>query len=112
MTMSLQTREVFPGGDRCHLETPVRFGRRRTDQVGHLLLTSQWLQFRGTVDLNIAWNDVAAIEQSGLDLVILLHGSLRTVRFCCQTDEDAQRASVTARHLTALAQSHPLEQAT
>jgi hypothetical protein len=112
MTMSLQTGEVFPGGDRCHFETPVRFGRRRTDQVGHLLLTSQWLQFRGTVDLSIAWDEVAAIEHTGRDLVIMLHRSSRTVRFCCQTDEEAARAAVTARHLSALAQTHPLEEAT
>jgi hypothetical protein len=109
MATSLQTRETYPDGDRCHFATPVRFGRRRTDQVGHLLLTSQWLQFRGTVDLSIAWGEVSAIEHTGRDLVIALNGSRRTVRFCCQSDEEAQRAGVTARHLTALAQSEPFE---
>ena len=88
---------------------PVRFGRRKTDQVGHLLLTSQWLQFHGTVDISISWGEVAAIEHPGADLVVLLTGTNRTVRFCCQSDEDAQRAGVTARHLTALAQSDPLQ---
>jgi hypothetical protein len=109
MTMSVQTESFFDDGDRCHLTTPVRFGRRRTDQVGHLLLTSQWLQFRGTVNLNISWDEVGEIEDSGRDLVLSLRGSGRTVRFCCQTDEEAQRANITARHLIALAQSDPLQ---
>lgn len=96
--------------DRCHYTTPVRFGRRKTDQVGHLVLTSLWLTFRGTLDLNIAWTEVARVEQAGSELVVSLHGSRRTLRFCCPADEDAQRGAIVAMHLIALAQSEPLEQ--
>ena len=109
MTTFLQTGGAPPGDDRCHLVTAVRFGRRRTDQVGHLLLTSSWLQFRGTVDLSLSWGEVASVDNSGRDLVVALHGTRRTLRFCCQTDDEAVRAGVTARHLAALAQSEPLE---
>ena len=100
---------MLPGDDRCHLVTPVRFGRRRTDQVGHLMMTSAWLQFRGTVDLNLSWAEVASVEYAARDLVVALHGTRRTLRFCCQTDDEASRAGVTARHLAALAQSDPLQ---
>jgi hypothetical protein len=109
MTTSLQTAGAGPGDDRCHLVTPVRFGRRRTDQVGHLLLTSAWLQFRGTVDLSLSWSEVSSVDYAGCDLVVALHGTARTLRFCCQTEGEALRAGATAGHLAALAQSEPLQ---
>jgi hypothetical protein len=111
MTTSLQTADATGDDHRCHLATPVRFGRRRTDQVGHLQLASGWLQFRGTVDLNISWSEVAGVACEGLDLVVSLHGTRRILRFCCQTESDASRASVTAGHLADLAQSDPLQPA-
>jgi hypothetical protein len=111
MTTSLQTADVTGDDHRCHLATPVRFGRRRTDQVGHLLLASGWLQFRGTVDLNIPWAEVAGVACEGLDLVVSLYGTRRILRFGCQTESDASRATVTASHLADLAQSDPLQPA-
>ena len=105
----LQTAAV-PGDDgRSHLTLPVRFGRRRTDQVGHLAFTSAWLQFRGTVDMSIPWCEVLRVEHRDADLVVSLHGTQRTLRFSCQSDQDADRGSVMATHLTALAQSHPFQ---
>jgi hypothetical protein len=110
VTTPLQTATPVDDGRR-HLELPVRFGRRKTDQVGHLVFTSAWLQFRGTVDVSISWSEVARIDHTGPDLVVFLHGTQRTLQFCCQSNDDAVRACVTATHLTALAQSHPFEPA-
>jgi hypothetical protein len=105
----LQTAAAPGEDDRSHLTLPVRFGRRRTDQVGHLVFTSAWLQFRGTIDMSIPWREVSRVEQRDADLVVSLHGTQRTLRFSCQADVDAARASVMATHLTALAQSHPVQ---
>ena len=98
-------------GDQCHLAIAVRFGRRKTDQVGHLTFTTARLQFRGTVDFTIAWSEVCRVDRLGADLIVFLQGTQRTLRFSCQNDEDARRASVSAMHLAALAQSHPYEPA-
>ncbi len=108
MTTSLQTDGGLHHDDPCHFATPVRFGRRRTDQVGHLVFTSAWLRFRGTVDFAVAWAEVGSVAHAGPDLVVSLHGTRRTLRFCCHTDHEAARAAATAVHLTALAQSEPL----
>jgi hypothetical protein len=108
MATSLQTDGGLHRDEPCHLATPVRFGRRRTDQVGHLVFTSSWLRFRGTVDFAVAWTEVAAVTQTARDLVVALHGTRRTLRFCCQSDQEAARARATAVHLAALAQSDPL----
>lgn len=108
MTTFLQTDGSLPHDDPCHLATPVRFGRRRTDQVGHLVFTSNWLRFQGTVDFAVPWVEVASVAQSGQDLVVSLHGTGRTLRFCCHNDAEATRARAAAVHLTALAHSNPL----
>ena len=106
-----EQREVATPLQTAHLSLPVRFGRRRTDQVGHLVFTSAWLQFRGTVDVSIAWSEVSRVEPAGADLVVSLHGTQRTLRFSCQAGEDAVRGSAVATHLTALAQSDPFQPA-
>jgi hypothetical protein len=95
--------------DRSHLTLPVRFGRRRTDQVGHLVFATAWLQFRGTVDMSVPWSEVSRVEHEDAALVVSLHGTQRTLRFSCQSHEDAVRCTVMATHFTALAQSHPLQ---
>ena len=105
----LQTAGTTAEDDRSHLSLPVRFGRRRTDQVGHLVFTSAWLQFHGTVDMSIPWSEVSRVDHANADLVVSLHGTQRTLRFACQSPEDALRGSVTAAHLVALAQSHPFQ---
>ena len=91
--------------DECHFTTAVRFGRRKTDQVGHLQLTSLWLKFHGALDVSISWSEVAGVGREGRELVVSLHGTRRTLRFWCQTDDDASRGFVVANHLSALAQA-------
>jgi hypothetical protein len=109
MATFLQTDGGLHDHDPCHLATPVRFGRRRTDQVGHLVFTSNWLRFRGTVDVAVSWTDVASVAQAGRDLVVSLHGTRRILRFICHNESEATRARATAGHLTALAHSDPLQ---
>ncbi len=91
--------EPLAPGDVCHFATPVRFGRRRADQVGHLSLTSGWLKFRGAVDLSVAWTEVAAVQRAGCEIIISLDDSKRVLRFSCHSLEEAARASVLAQHL-------------
>ena len=86
-------------GDRCHLFTPVRFGRRRADQVGHLELTSGWMKFHGALELSVVWTEVAAVERAGHDIVVALVDSQRVLRFSCHALEEAARGAVVARHL-------------
>jgi hypothetical protein len=85
--------------DECHFTTAIRFGRRKTDQVGHFTLTSLWLKFHGTVDLRIAWGEVARVEQAGAEIIVSLHGTRRTLRFCCSSDEEAARGAAIGAHL-------------
>ena len=104
---SVQTQRPRPD-DECHFDTPVRFGRRRSDQVGHLVLSSQWLRFHGTVDLSVGWTEIARIEQTADEIVVWLHGTRRTLRFGCRSEDEAGRAMTIATHLVALAHSEPL----
>ena len=93
-------------GDECHYVTPVRFGRRRADQYGHLILTSGWLKFRGTLDLSIAWSEVADVQRVSRDVVVSLQGSRRLLRFSCHSAGEAARGVVLAQHLTQSARPH------
>ena len=97
------SNEPLAPGDVCHFVTPVRFGRRRADQFGHLSLTSGWLKFRGTLDISVAWTEVAAIQRAGRDLIISLHDSKRVLRFLCHSESEAARAGVLAQHLAGMA---------
>ena len=94
--------------DECHFTTAVRFGRRKTDQVGHLQLTTLWLKFHGALDVAISWSEVEAVERDGRELVVSLRGTRRTLRFWCQSDDDASRGFVVGNHLSALAQADRL----
>jgi hypothetical protein len=99
------------GDDSSHLTIPVRFGRRKTDQVGHLVFAGTSLRFHGTVDMRIAWSEVSRIDHAAQDLVVSFHGTQRTMRFCCQSEEEALQASVLGAHLAALAGSDPYQPA-
>jgi hypothetical protein len=59
--------------------------------------------------MSVPWSEVSRVDHANADLVVWLHGTQRTLRFSCQSGEDAVRGSVTAAHLTALAQSHPFQ---
>src|SRR5215831_11193734 len=86
-------------GDTCHYVAPVRFGRRRSDQYGHLVLTGGWLKFRGTLDVSILWSEVSRVERATRDVVISLEDSRRVLRFACHSEAEAARGAVLARHL-------------
>ncbi len=91
--------DPLPPGDACYFVCPVRFGRRRADQFGHLLITSGRLHFRGALDLSVAWSEVAQVRRDGRDIVISLHESRRVLRFSCQSLREAVRGGVLAEHL-------------
>jgi hypothetical protein len=78
----VNSNEPLAPGDVCHFVAPVRFGRRRSDQFGHLSLTSGWLKFRGA-----------------RDIIVSLHDSKRVLRFSCNTASEAARAGVLAQRL-------------
>jgi hypothetical protein len=90
-------------GDACHFVCPVRFGRRRADQVGHLLLSACCLQFRGALDVSVAWSEVATVRRDGREILVRLQDSTRTLRFSCPSHAEAARAGILAEHLARLA---------
>ena len=92
-------------GDECHFVAPVRFGRRRADQYGHLVLTSGWLKFRGTVDVSAAWSEVAEVQRTQREVVVSLRDSRRLLRFSCHSEAEAARGALIAHHLTQSAQT-------
>jgi hypothetical protein len=91
-------------GDECHFVTPVRFGRRRADQYGHLVLTSGWLKFRGTVDVSAAWGEVGEVQRARREIVVSLRDSRRLLRFSCHSEGEAARGALIAQHLAQSAQ--------
>ncbi len=86
-------------GDQCHFVAPVRFGRRRSDNYGHLVLTAGWLKFRGTLDVSVGWSEVAEVQRTGRDIVVSLEASKRLLRFSCYSVAEAARGGVIAQHL-------------
>ena len=89
----------LPAGEHCHFATPVRFGRRRADQIGHVELTSSWLKFHGALDMSVVWSEVAGVERDGRDILVSLMESRRVLRFCCHSAEEAARGTSVARYL-------------
>jgi len=95
--------DMVPPGETCHFVSPVRFGRRRADQIGNLLFSDRSLHFRGTTDLTIAWSDVGSVRRDGCDIQIVLHSDARVLRFACPSYADAARGRVIAQHLASTA---------
>ena len=93
-------------GDQCHYVTPVRFGRRRADHYGHVVLTSGWLKFRGTLDLSITWTEVSDVQRAAREIVVSLDDSRRLLRFSCHSELEAARGVVIARYLAQSARLH------
>ena len=91
-------------GDECHFVSPVRFGRRRADHYGHLVLTSGWLKYRGTVDFSVTWGEVADVQRVRREIVVSLRDSRRLLRFSCHSEAEAERGVLIAQHLTQSAQ--------
>jgi len=83
-----------------HFGAPVRFGRRRSDQFGHLELYSRHLKFRGALDLSVAWSEVAAVRRDGREMIVSLVDSRRLLRFFCASRTEAAQGWVIAEHLS------------
>lgn len=97
------TIERRPAGDVCHFAAPVRFGRRRTDQFGHLELTRASLTFRAALDVSVAWSEIAQVRRTGREVEITLAHSTRLLRFWCPCLTDAACAALLAEHLASAA---------
>ena len=108
----VQAPEPLAPGDHCHFASPVRFGRRRSDQYGHLLLTSGWLKFLGTVDLSLTWSEVGAVCLADRDIVVSLQDSRRLLRFSCHSESEALRGVLIAEHLAQSASVSPADSST
>lgn len=93
--------DPLPPGEQCHFAIPVRFGRRRSDQIGHVELTSSWLRFHGALDMSVVWSEVSSVEREGRDIIVSLLDSRRVLRFCCHSAEEAARGASVGRHLVA-----------
>ena len=91
--------ESLPAGDRCHFLCPARFGRRRADQVGHLVLLNTRLQFRGALDVSVVWSEVSGVRREGREIIVSLQDSRRVLRFSCQSMREAVEGGVIAEHL-------------
>lgn len=96
-------------GDECHFVAPVRFGRRRADQYGHLVLTSGWLKFRGTIDVSVTWGEVAHVQRARREIVVSLRDSRRIFRFSCHSDGEAVCGVLIAEYLAQSAQQATVE---
>ncbi len=102
------TREPLPAGDVCHFATRARFGRRRTDQSGHLELTNTWFTFRAALDVSVSWSQVAHVHLDGREVAIALVDSTRLLRFWCPGLSDAARAAVLAEHFSSIAREQAM----
>jgi len=102
-------RDLIAPGDRCHFVAPVRFGRRRSDHCGHLVLTVGRLKFRGPLDLSLSWSDVADVQRTGRDIVVSLEDSRRLLRFSCYSAVEAVRGGAIAQYLANSARPHAVD---
>jgi hypothetical protein len=91
-----------PGRTPCHFTSAARFGRRRSDQCGHLMFTTLAIEFLGALDVSIQWSEVAHVSRAGREIVITLHDSQRGLRFLCSTVSEAVRAYVLAHYLSSV----------
>jgi len=106
-----QAPDPLAPGDQCHYVTPVRFGRRRSDQYGHVVLTGGGLKFRGPLDLSVTWSEVADVQRAAREIVISLLDSRRLLRFSCHSEAEAARGVVIAQHLAQSARVHTADPA-
>jgi hypothetical protein len=94
-------------GETCYFVCAVRFGRRRADQIGHLVLTNAWLKFRGALDVSVGWGEIASVRRAARDVIVALQDSRRVLRFSCHSHMEAARAGVLAEHLARAAHVEP-----
>ena len=98
-----ETTTPLAEDERCHFAGAARFGRRRSDHVGHLVLTGTWLRFHGVLDVSVAWRHISGVQRVDRDVLITLADSPRLMRFSCVSIRDAVRAAVIAEHLASRA---------
>lgn len=84
----------------------VRFGRRKFDPFGHLVLTAAALQFRGGQEIEVPWGDVAAVAHINASLVISLHHTRRTLHFLCHDADEAAHGAAIAQQRLVAQQAH------
>jgi hypothetical protein len=96
-------------GDQCHFVAPARFGRRRSDQYGHLVLTGWCLKFRGTLNVSVGWGEIAEVHRVGRDIVVSFEESRRLLRFSCASAGEAARGGAIAKHLASNAHPHAVD---
>ena len=77
--------------------------------MGHLVMTTSWLKFRGTVDVSVSWTDVADVQHAESDVVVSMRDNHRLLRFACRDADEALRGATIARHLAEVAHSAPFE---
>lgn len=86
----------------------VRFGRRKSDPFGHLVLTAAAVHFHGGQDLEVPWRQVAGVAHIHASVVISLHHTRRTLHFCCRDAAEAARGATIAQQLLVARQPHHL----
>ena len=91
LPLSLTSIPSPPSSEVACFSAPARCGRRRRDEVGRLELTNHRLRFHGTIDINIAWADVATIDRADREIVITARERRRQFRFCFHTSEEARQ---------------------
>ena len=96
---SAELSDPVAPGEACYFVCAVRFGRRRADQFGHLVLTNASLRFRGALDVSIGWGEIASVRRNARDVIVALQDSRRVLRFCCHSHMEAARAGVLAEYL-------------
>ena len=96
---------TIAAGDVCHFVCAVRFGRRRADQFGHLVLSSSTLQFRGNLDVSVSWSEIVDVRRNGREIIVSLKGSSRALRLCCHSHSEAARGGVMAAHFFSIARA-------
>ena len=100
-----ETPDWIAAGEVCHFVCPVRHGRRRADQFGHLVMSANSLQFRGALDVCAPWSDVTAVRRDRREIVVVVQETTRVLRFSCHSYEEAARGTAIAEHLTRAAQA-------
>jgi hypothetical protein len=101
--------EPMAAGDVCYFVCPVRFGRRRADQFGHLSLSIGRLKFSGALEVSVAWSEIARVTRDGRQILVMLQDSTRLLRFCCVTYGEAARGHAVAEYLSRLARGQGVE---
>lgn len=98
-TSHLTPTRSQPDSEVVYFSGPVRSGRRRHDQIGHLEMTNLRFRFHAAIDINVGWDEVAGIERVDRDLIVAVGDRPRQFRFCFHTAEEANQGALVARSI-------------